>query len=323
MPDGLAEATQRLSVKQLRIVAAIEDHGSIREAAESLNITQPTATKALKEAERILGVMLFTRTNRGVLPTQYGTTLSRRARLVLAELRHAGEEIRDLSEGFGGRVVVGTLLAASARLLPEAIARLRRERPKVTVSVVEGTNDILIPALRLGDLDLVVGRLPEFRGREGMHQDVLYDEITCLVVRPGHPLLSSANITLADTLAWDFILPPPETTLRRQLEHAFHDAGLKVPPIVMESVSVLTNRRLTSETDCISVWPYQVVRQAVLDGRLMRLPITLPKAAGTVGVTTRAGATPSPVTVALIAELRMIAARIANETNGLKEAGVA
>jgi hypothetical protein len=84
---------------------------------------------------------------------------------------------------------------------------------------------------------------------------------------------------------------------------------------VMESVSVLTNWRLTARTDSISVWPYQVVRQAVLDGRLMRLPITLPKASGTVGVTTRAGATPSPVTVALIAGLRTIAARIVDETN--------
>jgi DNA-binding transcriptional LysR family regulator len=126
--------------------------------------------------------------------------------------------------------------------------------------------------------------------------------------------VSSAEITLADTLAWDFILPPPETTLRRQLEHAFHDAGLQVPPIVVESVSVLTNRRLTTETDSISVWPYQVVREAVLGGRLMRLPITLPKAAGSVGVTTRAAATPSPVTAALIAELRMVAAQITNET---------
>lgn len=313
MPEGLAETTQRLSVKQLRIIAAIEDHGSIRVAAESLNITQPTATKALKEAERILDVQLFTRTNRGVLPTPFGTTLSRRARLILTELRHAGEEIRDLQEGLGGRVVVGTLLAASARLLPSAMSRLRCERPKVTVTVVEGTNDLLLPALRLGNLDLIVGRLPEFRGREGTHQEALYDEITCLVVRPGHPLLSSPQITLADTLAWDFILPPQETTLRRQLDHAFHQADLQVPPVVVESVSVLTNRRLAAETDAISAWPYQVVRQDVLEGRLMRLPIALPKVSAPVGLTTRAEATPSPVAASLMAELRIVASQIAEE----------
>jgi len=313
MLDSSAEATQRLSVKQLRIIAAIEDRGSIREAAESLNITQPTATKALKEAERILGVDLFTRTNRGVVPTPYGTTLSRRARLVLAELRHAGEEIRDLNEGLGGRVVVGTLLAASARLLPEAIARLHAVRPKVSVSVVEGTNDLLIPALRHGELDLVVGRLPVFRGREGVEQEVLYDEATCLVVRPGHPLLSKPDLALSDTLDSLFIMPPPETTLRRQLETAFRDAGLVVPTTTVESVSVLTNLRLTRETDAVSVWPYQVIRGAILEGRVQRLPVKLPAASAPVGVTTRTGAPPSPVATALIAELRGVAGDIRSE----------
>lgn len=313
MSDALADAAQRLSVKQLRIIAAIEDSGSILLAAENLNITQPTATKALKEAERILGVTLFTRTNRGVLPTHYGTALCRRARLALAELRHAGDELRDLRDGLGGRVVVGTLLAASARLLPAAIARLRRERPKLTVSVVEGTNDILLPSLKHGDLDLVVGRLPEFRGREGTRQETLYEEVACLVVRPGHRLLNNGRLDLADTLACDFILPPVETTLRRQVERAFHDSRLPIPAIMMDSVSVLTNRQLTSETDAISVWPYQVVRQDVREGRLKILPVELPQATGPVGITVRADASPSPAATALLGELRQVAREIRDE----------
>jgi len=313
MKDGLAEAAERLSVRQLRTIAAIDDHGSIRLAADNLNITQPTATKALKEAERILGVELFTRTNRGVIPTGYGTALCRRARLILAELRHAGEEIRDLKEGHGGRVVVGTLLAASARLLPTAIARLRRDRPKVSLSVVEGTNDVLMPSLRLGDLDLVVGRLPEYRGREGTTQETLYDEMTCLAVRPGHPLLSSADIKLTDILSWGLIVPPQETTLRRQLEKSFHDAGLDLPSIVIESVSVLTNRQLAMQSDIISAWPYQVIRQDILDGKLCRLPVSLPQASRPVGLTLRASHDPSPAAAALIAALRIVASEIRDE----------
>lgn len=306
-------APPNLSLRQLRTIAAIYDHGSIRAAAESLHITQPTATKALKEAERALGVALFVRTNRGVLPTDYGTALCRRARLILAELRHAGEEIRDLKEGHGGRVVVGTLLAASARLLPTAIALLHRDRPGVSVAVAEGTNDILMPSLRLGDLDLVVGRLPEYRGREGTTQETLYDEITCLVVRPGHPLLSSADIKLSDVLTWGLIVPPEETTLRRQLERSFHDAGLQLPMAAVESVSVLTNRQLTIQSDAISAWPYQVIRQDLLDGTLCRLPIDLPQASRPVGLTLRAGHDPSPASANLIAALRIVASEIRNE----------
>ncbi|MCZ7642054.1 MAG: LysR substrate-binding domain-containing protein [Pseudorhodoplanes sp.] len=234
--------------------------------------------------------------------------MCRRARLVLAEIRLAGEEVRDLKEGFGGRVAVGSLLAASARLLPEAIARLRRARPKVSVHVVEGTNDVLMPALRIGELDLVVGRLSEFRERAALRQEVLYDEITCLVVRPGHPLLQRPEVALADTLEWDFILPRPETTLRRQLEKAFHDEGLEPPPARVESVSVLTNRHLAMETDAISVWPHQVVRRDLLDGLLVRLPLQLWQASGPVGVTVRSSGPTTPAAAALLDELRAVAA---------------
>ena len=137
MHSDASDIAQRISLRQLRVIAAIGDHGSIRLAANSLNVTQPTATKALQEAEAILGEELFKRSNRGVVPTAIGEAMCRRARLVLAEVRQAGEEVRDLKEGLGGRVAVGSLLAASARLLPEAIARLRRARSKVSVSIVE------------------------------------------------------------------------------------------------------------------------------------------------------------------------------------------
>lgn len=310
------DLASRISLRQLRVIAAIGDHGSIRLAAQSLNITQPTATKALKEAEQALGASLFTRTNRGVLPTAIGEAVCRRARLVLAELRQAAEEVCDLKEGLGGRVSVGSLLAASARLLPEAIARLRRARPGVSVHVVEGTNDVLMPALRIGQLDLVVGRLSEFRERTALRQEILYDEITCLAVRPGHPILGRPALTLKDTLEWDFILPRPETTLRRQLEKAFHDEGLEPPAARIESVSVLTNRHLAMETDAISVWPHQVVRRDLLDGLLVRLPLQLWQASGPVGVSLRATGPTSPAAVAMLDELRAVAAAIRDERRG-------
>lgn len=310
------DLASRISLRQLRVIAAIGDHGSIRLAAQSVNVTQPTATKALKEAEAALGAQLFTRTNRGVVPTAIGEAVCRRARLVLAEVRQAAEEVSDLKEGLGGRVSVGSLLAASARLLPEAIARLRRARPKVSVHVVEGTNDVLMPALRMGQLDLVVGRLSEFRERSALRQEVLYDEITCLAVRPGHPILGRPAPTLRDTLDWDFILPRPETTLRRQLEKAFHDEGLEPPAARIESVSVLTNRHLAMETDAISVWPHQVVRRDLLDGLLVRLPLQLWQASGPVGVSLRASGPTSPVAAAMLEELRSVAAAIREERQG-------
>ena len=119
----------RVSIRQLRLVTAIAEGGSMVRAAEAVGLTQPAVTKAVRDLERDLGVELFERGNRGVTPTIYGEALVRHAHRVLAQLVHAAEEIDDLAHGAGGRVAVGTLLAASAWLLPKAIARLGPNDP--------------------------------------------------------------------------------------------------------------------------------------------------------------------------------------------------
>ena len=273
-------------------------------AAEAIGLTQPAVTKAVRDLERDLGVDLFERGNRGVTPTIYGEALVRHARCVLAQLVHAAEEIDDLAHGVGGRVAIGTLLAASARLLPRAVARLRAERPRVVVDVVEGTNDRLQPMLLRGELDMVVGRLTEFRHRARVHQEPLYDEEIVILSRPGHPLALDEHLRLADLRSADWILPPPETTLRRQLEKAFFDAALEPPRCAVQSVSLLTNRRLLYESDLIGAWPRGVAADDLVAGHLVSLPVRLSEILGPVGVSTRKSARLSPAAQALLTILR-------------------
>ncbi len=228
--------------------------------------------------------------------------------MALAQLAHAAEALDDLSHGAGGRVVVGTLLAASAWLLPQAIARLRAERPRVIVEVVEGTNDRLQPMLSRGDLDMVVGRLSEFRHRSGVHQEALYDEAIVILVRPDHPLARRGAVDLRDLQTADWILPPPETTLRRQLEKAFFDAGLDPPRCAVESVSLPTNRRLLRDSDLIGAWPQGVAADDLETGRLTALPVRLTEVLGAVGVSTRGASHLSPAAEALLAALKAVGA---------------
>jgi DNA-binding transcriptional LysR family regulator len=313
---GRDAAAGRLKLKQLRLIVAIGEAASILRAAEALSISQPGATKLLKDAESDLGVLLFERTNRGVVPTEYGRALIRHAKLVLSQLLHAAEELDDLAEGTGGRVTVGTLLAASAALLPMAVRRLREKRPRVTVAVIEGTNDRLMPALAAGDIDIVVGRLPEFRFREDLVQESLFHEQVCVVVRAGHPLTRRKQLKINALADCEWILPPPETTLRRQVEKAFHDAGLEAPRPVVQSVSLLTNRTLLLTTEMVGVWPRQVVLEDVHRGALAFLPIALPPAAGPVGISRRRDAILSPAAEALVEELRRVARELRADSEG-------
>jgi len=299
--------TRKFRLRHVELVAALYDSRSILKAARALSLTQPTLTKALRDIETTLGVELFTRTNRGLEPTPYGEIFARHAKIVLAQLRHAAEEIENLRAGYSGKVTVGTLLAASSSILPDAITLLKKERPGVAISVVVGTYDILVPSLLVGDLDMVLGRMPEQgRSRALVYED-FYREPICLVVRRGHPLLRKRRLALRELVNEAWLLPLPETALRRQIERAFLDANAPLPRNVIESVSILTNRALLRKSDCVGVMPYHVALDDVEQQLLAILPVKLKSIESPVGAIVRAPGNLPPAASALLECLRIAA----------------
>jgi DNA-binding transcriptional LysR family regulator len=298
---------RKFRLRHVELIAEVYDSRSILKASRRLNLSQPTVTKALQDIERTLNVALFKRSNRGLEPTPYGEIFARHAKIVLAQLRHAAEELENLRAGYSGKVTVGTLLAASASILPDAIALLKKERPGVAISVMVGTYDILVPSLLVGDLDMVLGRLPEEgRSRALVYED-FYAEPICLVVRRGHPLLRKRRLSLRDLANEAWLLPLPETTLRRQIERAFLEASAPLPRNVIESVSILTNRVLLRKSDSIGVIPYHVALDDVEHGLLAILPVKLKSIESPVGAILRAPGTLAPAASALLECLRIAA----------------
>jgi DNA-binding transcriptional LysR family regulator len=296
---------RKFRLRHVELIAELYDCRSILRAARRLSLTQPTVTKALKDVESTLGVKLFERSNRGLEPTAYGEIFARHAKIVLAQLRHAAEELESLRAGYSGKVTVGTLLAASASILPDAIALLKKQRPEVAISVVVGTYDILMPSLLAGDLDMVLGRLPEEGRSRALVYEEFYAEPICIVARCGHPLARKRRLRLRELANEPWLLPLPETALRRQVERAFVEAGAQVPRNVIESVSILTNRALLRKSDCIAVMPYHVALDDVEQGLLSILPVKLKSIETPVGAILRAPGTLPPAASALLECLRL------------------
>lgn len=297
----------KFRLRHVELIAQLYDSRSILRASRRLNLTQPTVTKALQDVERTLAVPLFKRSHRGLEPTPYGEIFARHAKIVLAELRHAAEELESLRAGYSGKVTVGTLLAASASILPDAIALLKKDRPGVAISIVVGTYDVLLPSLVVGDLDMVLGRMPEQgRNRALLYED-FYSEPVCLVVRRAHPLTRKRRLGLRDLANEAWLLPLPETTLRQQIERAFLDAGVPLPRNVIESVSILTNRVLLRKSDCIGVMPYHVALDDVEHELLSILPVKLRSIESPVGAILRAPGRLAPAASALLECLRIAA----------------
>jgi len=303
----MALLTNHLTIRYIRIIDAIEEERSIARAADRLNVTQSAVTKALQEIEALTGLRLFTRTNRGVVPTHAGMQLTTDARRLLAHLMVAEQNLADLRDGTGGRLAIGTLLSASADLLPRAIAKIRHDNRRIVVKVVTGTDDVLIPALRAGELDMVIGRLSERHEPVNLVQEVLIPDNAVVVVRRDHPLTLRPALRLHDLIEWDWILPPKETNLRLQIDRAFREEGVPPPAQSVESVSPLINKGLLLQADYICVMPAQVARIEEASGQLAVLPVKLGATSGFLGITTLPESNRSATADLFIQVLREIA----------------
>ncbi|GAB3113671.1 LysR family transcriptional regulator [Aestuariicella hydrocarbonica] len=297
----------RLKFKHLKLLVTVNEQRNIFKAAQILNMAQPAATKTIRDLENDLEVELFERSSRGVTPTLYGDIVIKHAKLILSQVKHASEELASLKGGLAGRVTVGTLLAASATLLPSAIAKLKNERPNVSINLVEGTIDTLLGGLRIGDIDMVVGRLPKALQNEGIASEVLYYEPVVLVARKNHPLAGKAHFPLTELMDYEWILPPQTTNLRQEINAALTAAGLESPARAVESVSILANRTLLEETDMVAALPAQVVLAYERSGDLIQLPVDLGIQPGPIGVSLREGRELSPAANYLLEKLRDVA----------------
>ncbi|KPQ20311.1 MAG: LysR substrate binding domain-containing protein [Rhodobacteraceae bacterium HLUCCA24] len=146
---------------------------------------------------------------------------------------------------------------------------------------------------------------------------MLYDERVVAVTGPDHPL-QGRPVTLQDVAQAALILPPPDTTLRRQIDQMFFDAGHEPPRRVVESISYLANRSLLAATDLIGFLPDHVARQDAAGGLIAPLDWEVPIPRSGVGVSYRRGRGLSPAAAYVLEELRREAARLSR--SGLSSA---
>jgi DNA-binding transcriptional LysR family regulator len=312
LPDWYLRS--RLKMRQVLLLVALDEQRNMHRAAASVAMTQPAATRLLADLERLLGLRLFERSARGIAPNAYGESLIRHARVILATLDHARDEVNALSEGTTGKVTIGALLLSAPVLVPRALARFKARHPNHTVLVREGTPATLLPALRGGEFDVVVGRLSGDVSAEGLTFEALYSEPMLAVVRAKHPLAKRRTLKFAQLAGAQWIVPTPESPYRRRLEAAFRQAGVEPPRRIVESLSMLVNRVLVQETDMIAVMPRDVAHQFAAPGIARILPVKLPPPSGPVGVITASGRTLPPAATDLIQALRE-AAREATRGN--------
>ncbi|HEY1329809.1 MAG TPA: LysR family transcriptional regulator [Casimicrobiaceae bacterium] len=297
----------RVKLRQLALVAALEDLRSLRRAAEAVAVTQPAATRLLRELEQALGQPLFVRHAWGMEPTPYGTALTRYARSVLTEVDEAQSEIAALASGARGVLRIGAVTGAVPGLLVPALRALRRSRPGVRVYLLVNTSDVLVDALAKGTLDVAIGGLPE-RADPGIIEAVpLSDEPLCVVARTSHPLARKRHAGAADLASASWVLQPPGSPLRQEANAMLERLGVRLPADVIETASIVATLALLRDTDALSIVPEDLAAHYGAPGWITRLRTGVVASGSRYELITRRGRTLGPAGNALIAAVRGVA----------------
>lgn len=283
---SLLNIDTRIKFRHLVGFLEMARQGSLARAADVLAVSQPAMSKTLKELEVLLDTQLFVRSKAGLSLTDAGR----------AFLRYAGPSVQALREGVsslrGGEhaakvVRIGVLSTVESLLLPEVLRRLHQRHAALTVSVVTGPSAYLLSQLRVGDLDLVVGRMTESPEIQGLSFEHLYSESMTLVVRPGHPLAAKA-LDRATVSAYPLVLPLAGTSIRKHADSLFVQCGIRQAQQRLETLSLALSRRYTLSSDALWIAPLDAVRLDLASGDLLELDLGLREPGGSVGISSNA-----------------------------------
>ncbi|WP_322044062.1 LysR substrate-binding domain-containing protein [Paraburkholderia sp. J67] len=299
--------TANLKARHLRLIVAVNDFRNLSQVASNSFITVPAVSKSLSEIENALGVKLFERTANGLRPTAYGECVVRHARTVLSNLNRVAEEIKALQTGQAGKIHIGVLPRLIATLLPQALARLKQDSPHTNVSIAEGRMTTLIQDLRRGDLDLIVGRLPNQSVMVGLEEKVLMNARVKLVTGPNHPLAAKRTVTWDDLAGFPWVLPPPGSLLREPIESLFARNGLPMPLNYIETLSTHLIRAYIQSNDAIALYTADIQYPYAAANPIHVLPLELSFGRRPLGVIWRADKPLVPSAMFLLRSLEEVA----------------
>ncbi len=304
MIPSLSSISSRLRLRQLRLLIALDEHGSLHKAAERVSITQPGATKALREIESTLGATLFERTPRGLEPNDLGRCVIRYARLIHTDLAHLREEMLGILQGEGGRLSVGIIMGGVPMLM-RALGRLREKQPQLSVEIIEDTSARLLPMVDQGRLDLAICRSSVSQRPDDYVCLSEHREELVLVGNPQHPLAGASELELADLQDHSWVVYPANMPMRLLLEREFNEAGLDFPRYPIETSSTFTTLMLLQEDPrLVALMPIEVAQFALRHGMLTRLPLRIRSRTEVYSAVTRQGSALTAPAALLLEELR-------------------
>lgn len=193
-----------MTLTEMRYIVALARDRHFGKAAEACHVSQPTLSVALKKVEGQLGSALFERTASDVRITALGERIVAQARRVLEEAVRLDEIAASVGDPMSGPLRVGVIYTIAPYLLPRLIPALHAQAPAMPLFLKEDFTANLIPALKAGEVDVIVLALPLVE--PGLVAQPLYEEPFRVVLPIAHPWSSRSSIPADELDGQDLLL---------------------------------------------------------------------------------------------------------------------
>jgi DNA-binding transcriptional LysR family regulator len=294
---------RRLKLRDLDILMAVIEAGSMGKAASRLNISQPAISKAIVELEDALGVQLFDRGQRGVVPTPYGLALRTRSVSIFNDIRQGVQDIDFIKDPTKGEIRIGLTEPIMSAIVSPVIDGLSRSYPRMFFHIVAGDTATLYTDVAERNIELaicrMIGKLPDELAAE-----ILFHDSVAVMTAAANPLARRRNLKLADLANEPWVLFPYESFFGGVIAEIFRANGHEPPRLTVSTLSVHAQNEMLATGRFITVLPSFMLRLPGGNVPLKALPVALPNTPMPIGLITVKNRMLTPVAQLFIDRIR-------------------
>ena len=256
-----------MNLRDLHYLIAVADLRSFVQAAERCFISQPTLSTQIKKVEDSLGVAIFERTNKKVLPTEIGEQIIAAARRIIKEEAVIKQLACTAHDPLAGNLRLGAFPTLSPYLFPRLVPLIKQHLPKIRLILIEEKTDLLLQQLKAGEIDLALLALPV--DDDFLQSSQLFTEQFLLAVGNDHALANKPRIAADDLCDQPLLLLDEGHCLRGHALQVCSIYGSSEEP-EFRATSLETLRQMVRAGSGITLMPELAIDQQAKDIHYIR-----------------------------------------------------
>jgi DNA-binding transcriptional LysR family regulator len=293
-----------MQLRDIEYFAVIAEHQNVRRASEALGLSPGALSKSLHRLEEAMHAKLVERTSKGVVLTPVGAALLAqvdRLRVTFMDIRREAEALTD---GRAGHLRLGVGVT-TVEDMPRCCAALSQQAPAMSMQITVADNDVMVPALVNGELDLIFNVLPDSPHAECV-QERLFDDVFVVCSAADHPLAQRRRVTMADLSGELWTLSGPSVRNVQHVFRTFQASHLPPPRVAIEARPLRLRLQICASSRLLSFNARRALPLVAPRFRLKELPVEELKWRRAVGVICRKDSYVAPIARRLIDLLRTV-----------------